>query len=193
MTPADAHPWVHVYEFDLAGTPAPRDWACLDSDERERAARIAAALKRDRFVRRRAARRRILRGYGPGIYSSASDSGDVGVVAVASCRVGVDVEVERVRGGQDRIAARMFASDERTLLEAVTGGARRRLFHRCWVAKEAYAKGLGHGLALPFDGFSVARALRSPGGAGPVGAGWSVSVESRGGRHLAVALEDGRG
>ena len=126
---ADAHPWVHVHELDLAGEPGPRDWACLDSGERGRAARIVAPARRDRFVLRRE-----------------------------------------------------HAGDER-----------RRLFHRCWVAKEAFAKGVGRGLALPFGGFSVASVLRSPDGAAPVDAGWSVSLESRGGRHLAVALEDRRG
>ena len=66
---------------------------------------------------------------------------------------------------------------------------RRRLFHRCWVAKEAYAKGLGRGLAMRFDEFSVAPALRSPQGTGAVGEGWTVSVSTDGGRHLAVAAE----
>jgi phosphopantetheinyl transferase len=61
------------------------------------------------------------------------------------------------------------------------------------VAKEAYAKGTGHGLALRFGDFSVASALRSPAGIGAVGGGWSVSVETRGDRHLAVAVESHRG
>lgn len=186
-------PWVHVYELDLAGRPGPRDWACLGREERDRAAQIAEPARRDRFVLRRAALRRILRGYDADVCFSASDSGDVGAVAVAPCRVGVDVEVETARRRQERIAARMFAPDERGLLEALEGDARRRLFHRCWVAKEAYAKGTGHGLALRFGDFSVASALRSPAGIGAVGGGWSVSVETRGDRHLAVAVEIHRG
>jgi len=185
---ADGRPWVHVFELDLAGEPGPRDWACMDSGERERAAGIVDRASRYRFVLRRAALRRILRGYGRDVFFSASDSGDAGAVAVASRRVGVDVEVETVRRRQDRIAARMFAPDERALLDALAGDERRRLFHRCWVAKEAYAKGIG--LGLPFGEFSVADALRSPAGAAAVAPGWSVSVETRGRRHLAVALED---
>jgi len=181
---------VHVYELDLAGEPGPRDWACMDSGERERAAGIAEPARRDRFVLRRAALRRILRGYDAGVFCSASDSGDAGAVAVASRRVGVDVEVETVRRRPDRIAARMFAPEERALLDALAGAERRRLFHRCWVAKEAYAKGIGRGLALPFGEFSVADALRAPGGAAAIAPGWSVSVQTRGRRHLAVALED---
>jgi 4'-phosphopantetheinyl transferase len=187
---ADGRPWVDVYELDLAGKPGPRDWACLDSGERERAARIVAPVRRDRFVARRAALRRILRGYGCDVFFSTADSGDAGAVAVASRRVGVDVEIETVRRGQDRVAARMFAADEQELLDALAGDERRRLFHRCWVAKEAYAKGTGRGLALPFDEFSVANVLRSCGGAAAVAPGWSVSVHTRGRRHLAVALED---
>ena len=187
---ADGRPWVHVYELDLAGSPAPRDWACLDAAERERAAQIAEPGRRDRFVLRRAALRRILRSYAGDVFFSASDSGDAGAVAVASRRVGVDVEVETGRRRQGRIAARMFAPDERALLDAAGGDECRRLFHRCWVAKEAYAKGIGGGLALPFGEFSVAAALRSPAGTGPVEGGWSVSIETRGDRHLAVALED---
>ena len=69
------------------------------------------------------------------------------------------------------------------------GDARRRLFHRCWVAKEAYAKGRGRGLAMRFDEFSVAPALRSPDGTGAVGEGWMVSVSTNGDRHVAVAAE----
>jgi phosphopantetheinyl transferase len=102
--------------------------------------------------------------------------------------VGVDIEIERPRR-QERVAARMFAPDERSVLEAVDGDLRRHLFHRCWVAKEAYAKGLRRGLAMRFDEFSVAPALRSPTGTGLVGEDWMVSVSTNGDRHLAVAAE----
>jgi 4'-phosphopantetheinyl transferase len=112
----------------------------------------------------------------------------VAVVAIAPRPVGVDVEIERPRR-EERIAERMFAPQERSVLAAVDGDLRRDLFHRCWVAKEAYAKGRGRGLAMRFDEFSVALALRSPEGTGAVGEGWTVSVYTDGGRHLAVAAE----
>ena len=137
------------------------------------------------FVARRAALREILRAY-PGGCASAAPIRDVAVVAVAPRPVGVDIEVERPRR-EERIAERMFAPDERSVLEAVDGDLRRHLFHRCWVAKEAYAKGRGRGLAMRFDEFSVAPALRSPAGTGPVGEDWTVSLSTNGDRHLAVA------
>jgi 4'-phosphopantetheinyl transferase len=108
-------------------------------------------------------------------------------VAVAAGPVGVDVEIESARRPEQRIAARMFAPDERELLGGLDGDARRRLFHRCWVAKEAYAKGMGRGLGMPFEGFSVAAALHSPAGTGAVGRGWTVAVATDRDTHLAVA------
>lgn len=181
---------MHLYEFGVGHQPGPGAWAELSEDELARAARILDPVRRRRFVARRAALSTILSRYaGRPVCFNSADSGDVAAVAVAGRPVGVDIEVERPRH-QERIAARMFAPDERSVLEAAAGDLRRRhLFHRCWVAKEAYAKGLGRGLAMRFDEFSVAPALRSPRGTGAVGEGWTVSVSTHGVRHLAVAAE----
>lgn len=181
--------WVHLYEFGVGHQPGRDAWAKLSEDELARAARILDPVRRRRFVARRVALSTILSRYGGRpVYFNSADSGDAVAVAVAGRPVGVDIEVERPRR-QERIAARMFAPDERSVLEAVDGDLRRRLFHRCWVAKEAYAKGRGRGLAMRFDEFSVAPALRSPAGTGPVGEDWMVSVSTNGDRHLAVAAE----
>lgn len=181
--------WVHLYEFPVGGEPAAGAWGRLSGDERARAARILDPVRRMRFVARRAALREILGEYAewPEVQFSTSDSGDVAVVAVAARPVGVDIELEKARRSIDRIAERMFAPDEREALAALDGAARRGLFHRCWVGKEAYAKGIGRGLAMRFDEFSVASALRSPAGTGAVGAGWTVVLGTHGERHLAVA------
>jgi 4'-phosphopantetheinyl transferase len=178
---------VHLYELGVGGDPGADAWRALLSQERVRARRIRDPVRRNRFVARRAALHAILGRYCDDVCFSTSHSGDVAAVAVATGPVGVDVEVDRPRRGQDRIARRMFARDELAQLDAVDGDERRRLFLRCWVAKEAYAKGLGRGLAMRFDGFSVAAALRSPAGAGPVAGGWGVAVTTSGDRHLAVA------
>jgi 4'-phosphopantetheinyl transferase len=183
---ADREPWVHVYEFGVGEGPEAGDWELLGDEERLRARCIRDPVRRSRFVARRAALRKIQRKYAGEVCFSCSHSQDMAAVAIARRPVGVDIEVERPRR-QDRIAARMFAPDERSLMGAVDGDLRRQLFHRCWVAKEAYAKGLGLGLTMPFDEFSVAPALRSPAGTGPVGEDWTVSVSTRGDRHLAVA------
>ncbi len=46
-------------------------------------------------------------------------------------------------------------------------------FYRCWVRKEAYAKAIGLGLRLPFDGFEV--------GVGPSSSTpWRVGIATEG-------------
>jgi 4'-phosphopantetheinyl transferase len=74
-----------------------------------------------------------------------SHSGDVAVVAVASEReVGVDVEAVEDRDVA-RLARRMFLAAEQA---AVAEAADPLLaYHRHWVAKEAFAKATGKGLA----------------------------------------------
>ena len=177
---------MHLYRFGIAGDRGPGDRGALTPDERARAAAIRDPVRRQRFVARRAALHAILRDYSE-VCFSASHSGDMAAVAVSPRRVGVDIEVESGRRPHDRIAARMFAPDEAGIVSGADGDARRRLFHRCWVAKEAYAKALGRGLGMRFDAFSVAPALRSPAGRGPVGREWTVALVSRGEVHLAVA------
>jgi hypothetical protein len=188
--------WVHLYEFGAGDDPGADDWAVLREDERAHAACIRDPVRRNRFVARRAALHAIRGRYGRVCFST-SHSGDVAIVAVATRPVGVDVEIEAPRRSRERVALRMFAPDERSALDTVAGEARSGLFHRCWVAKEAYAKGRGHGLAMRFDEFSVADALGSPAGTGPVrhagtgGEDWTVVLETRGGTHLAVAAPGG--
>ena len=183
--------WVHLYEFGAGHQPGRDAWAKLCEDELARAARILDPVRRRRFVARGVALSTILSRYGGRpVYFNSADSGDAVAVAVAGRPVGVDIEVERPRR-QERIAARMFAPDERSVLEAVDGDLRRRLFHRCWVAKEAYAKARRRGLAMRFDEFSVAPALRAHDGTGHVADGWTLSVQTRGETHVAVASRGG--
>jgi phosphopantetheinyl transferase len=182
--------WVHLYEFGVGHEPGAGAWGALSEEELARAVHILDPARRSRFVARRAALSAILATYaGRRVCFNTSDSRDVAVVAVAPHPVGVDIEIETSRRPAARIAERMFAADERMVFDALRGDERRRLFHRCWVAKEAYAKGRGPGLAMRFAEFSVAPALRSPEGTGAVGDGWTVSVSTNGDRHLAVAAE----
>jgi phosphopantetheinyl transferase len=182
--------WVHLYEFGVGHEPGASAWESLSDKEHARAARILDPVRRSRFVARRAVLSAILATYaGRPVCVSSSDSGDAAAVAVADRPVGVDIEIDASHRSVGRIAQRMFAADERSALDALDGEARRRLFHRCWVAKEAYAKGRGRGLAMPFAEFSVAPALRSLQGSGAVGEGWTVSISTSGDRHLAVAAE----
>jgi 4'-phosphopantetheinyl transferase len=195
---------VHLYEFRVPGEPAAAAWDLLDGFERARAARILDPARRMRFVARRAALREILSEYAgrpaaaldltaTGVCFSCSHSADMAAVAVATRPLGVDVELERPRPALDRIATRMFAPAERNVLRSVEGEVRRHMFHRCWVAKEAYAKGLGRGLGMRFEEFSVAEALCAWDETGRVrdpmlsGEPWTVSLATVGDRHLAVA------
>jgi 4'-phosphopantetheinyl transferase len=182
---------VHLYEFGIGDDPTAAARARLSEAEQRRARGIADPARRARFVARRAALRDILARYPAGVHFNSSDSGDVAAVAVSPRPVGVDLELDTPRRSQERVAQRMFAPDERSLLDRVGGEARRRLFYRCWVAKEAYAKAHGLGLAMRFGEFSVAPALGSPDGTGHVGDCWTVAIRTRAGRHVAVAAERG--
>jgi phosphopantetheinyl transferase len=188
---ASGRPWVHLYEFGIGGEPGEDSWELLSDAERARAQRVPDPARRGRFIARRAALHEILDRYPAGVAFNTSHSGDVAAVAVASGPVGVDIEVERPRRSADSVARRMFAPDERRIVEAAGGAMRRRVFHRCWVAKEAYAKARQRGLAMRFDEFSVAAALHAPDGTGHVADGWTVLLQTRGDTHLAVASRGG--
>jgi phosphopantetheinyl transferase len=180
---------VHLYEFGIGGKPSGGAWDVLSEAERHRARGVADPIRQGRFIARRAALHDILDRYPAGVCFNSSHSGDVAAVAVASRPVGVDVEIDTPRRSPERVARRMFAPQERSLLDKAHGAARRRLFYRCWVAKEAYAKARRSGLAMRFDEFSVAPALCSQDGTGHVADGWTVSLQTRGDRHFAVAVQ----
>jgi 4'-phosphopantetheinyl transferase len=75
-----------------------------------------------------------------------SHSGDVAVIAVATEReVGVDVEQIDPARDVHRLAKRMFLSAEQAAVEEADDPA--LAYHRHWVAKEAFAKATGRGLA----------------------------------------------
>jgi 4'-phosphopantetheinyl transferase len=85
-----------------------------------------------------------------------SRCGDRCLIAVSrSAPVGVDVERVRPIGDVARMAARVFSSAEACAIRSEQGDARLRAFFNCWTRKEACAKAIGLGLALPFDSFGV--------------------------------------
>jgi len=123
-------------EATTDGGFAPR----LDADERARAQRFAFPADRDRFVLRRGVRRALLAAHPGAEYSVSSTPGEVLVAVARGTAVGVDVE--RPRGGRERLYARVCSPRERAALAA--GTAR---FHTLWTRKEAVLKLLGVGLA----------------------------------------------
>lgn len=92
------------------------------------------------------------------VHFNLSHSGELALIAVSSVEVGVDVEQVRQRKDVQGIAQRVFTAAERQ--EVAVGGE--RAFYRHWVAKEAFVKATGRGVAS-LKSFEVA--LDAPGGA----------------------------
>jgi 4'-phosphopantetheinyl transferase len=87
---------------------------------------------------------------------NVSHSGDVAMIAIArDAEVGVDVEEVKPRADRYGVARRVFTLAER---EAIDGEA---AFFRHWVAKEAFVKATGRGMAS-VRSFEVV--LEAPGG-----------------------------
>ena len=92
-----------------------------------------------------------------------SRGGGLGVVAVTSIGpLGVDLERVRPIGDVGRMAERFFAPSEAAAIFAEQESDKLSAFYRCWTRKEAYAKAVGKGLAIPFDRFAVSVGTASP-------------------------------
>lgn len=91
---------------------------------------------------------------------SLSHSGDSVIVAVgtggpAGGRVGVDVEVVRPVRRMAAVVRRRFAPEESTWWAQAPPARRVAAFFQVWSRKEAVAKALGGGLAVPGAAFAV--------------------------------------
>ncbi|MEA2448632.1 MAG: 4-phosphopantetheinyl transferase [Thermoleophilaceae bacterium] len=114
-----------------------------------------------------------------------SHSGDVGLVAVATEReVGVDVEEVRRRRDVDALARRTMLSSERAAIDEADD--HHVAFHRHWVAKEAFAKATGRGIANPR---SFELQLDGPGGARLVHVGGDEAEARRWQLHMLDVAE----
>ncbi|GHC88057.1 4'-phosphopantetheinyl transferase family protein [Streptomyces flavofungini] len=87
---------------------------------------------------------------------SLSHAGDTLAVAIARDRaVGVDIEPNRPQPAMNDIADGFFTPVERRYLRSQPTDRQPTCFQLIWTAKEAYAKALGLGFALPFPSFSL--------------------------------------
>lgn len=95
----------------------------------------------------------VLAGYaGPDVRFSVSRTAGLAVLAVTRGReIGVDVERVEPRRALGPIADRLFAPQEAAELHELPRGARVSRFYELWTRKEAYAKALGTGFAVPLD------------------------------------------
>ncbi len=89
-------------------------------------------------------------------FSLSHSGGQIGIAVVPGGAVGLDLEQDR--GWRDglTVARSAFARAEIDRLEQTEASGRSRTFLQIWTLKEAYAKALGLGLALPFDSFAFA-------------------------------------
>jgi len=153
----------------------------LDADELARAARFRFPSNHDEFIVSRGTLRLLLGRYlncspaelrftysqygrpqlddfrlGERVEFNISHSGDVVVLAFASCRrIGIDIEQIRTDFSTAEIAERFFSFAEREALRALPVEQQHAAFFTCWTRKEAFIKALGEGLSHPLDQFDV--------------------------------------
>jgi len=161
---------VHAWLVNLDGWTASR--LVLDPGERDRSASYLRPQDGTRFAASRAAVKVIVSGYlgceparlrivtgvrgqpklaGHSLQFSLSRSGSAALLAVSPDPVGADLEFVRPRAGLADLVAARFATAEAACVAAGCGGSQTRSFYRHWVAKEAYLKATGRGLAALRD------------------------------------------
>jgi 4'-phosphopantetheinyl transferase len=91
------------------------------------------------------------RAAGHSLQFSLSRSGGSALVAVSPEPVGADLELLRPRAGLADLIAARYAAAEAACVAAGCAGSPVRSFYRHWVAKEAYLKATGRGLAALRD------------------------------------------
>ncbi|HEY7429519.1 MAG TPA: 4'-phosphopantetheinyl transferase superfamily protein [Streptosporangiaceae bacterium] len=190
--PEDVHAWL----VDLDTWPATR--AVLAASERDRSASYLRPQDGVRFAASRGAVRVILSAYlgcepervrfaddgggqprlaaGHSLQFSVSRSGDIALLAVSPDPVGADLERVRPRPGLADLVTARFPAAEAACVAAGCAGSPTRSFYRHWVAKEAYIKATGRGLAVLRDAeleCGPAPVIRFRGMAEP---GWKVSL-----------------
>ena len=152
--------------------------AHLSNDEQQRATRFGSTQARDGFIGGRYLVRNALarllqrdphaiqlriekngrplfeRGKDdPALSFSLSHSAGIVICAIGVGRIGADVEAARRDRDYGSLEAHVLHTWERQGIDATCGVTREQRFLERWVLKEAYAKALGEGLALPFSSF----------------------------------------
>lgn len=183
MEPAIVPGEVHVWSVSLARGRgmASLDLDVLSAEERARTRSFRFERDRDRFVAAHVAVRTLLARYlhipagsivftcdgfgkpsallppgAPALRFNLSHSEDHALIAVTcGAEVGVDCECVRKDLAILDVADRFFAEEEIVQIRKKPQGERCAAFFRCWTRKEALIKGIGWGLSLPLDAFTV--------------------------------------
>lgn len=209
---------MELYAVDLALSQddVSRLSSLLAPDELRHAANMRVEASRRRFLVARAALRILLsrelgcaardvafdRGRhgkpsvpGSPVTFNVSHSAELALIAVASMRaVGVDVERVRPRPNALRVAERYFTAAEAAAIQSAPAGDQPTLFYRHWVAKEAFLKATGLGIAGAVDSFEVSLdppRIVSVGGDEREGRRWSLRMLEVGDGYAAALVAEG--
>lgn len=166
-----------LWRVDLDGAePAPLD--LLSAAEQARARRFAFERDRRRYVKGRAALRRLLAAWleveparlqlqegpqgkpflpdAPHCRFNVSHSHGVGLIGIgADTDIGVDVEARHWPSDFESIAGNILTPLERRQLRAMEPGQRCEALLFAWTRKEACVKAIGTGLYIPPDSFAT--------------------------------------
>jgi 4'-phosphopantetheinyl transferase len=179
---------IHLWCVWLDDPRAVKDLlAVLSEDERERAARFAKELFRDRFVVGRGMLRAILAKYlaaeprelqfrysdygkpvlappwgSHGLRFNLSHCEGLGLLAVAAREVGTDVEHVRPVSDMSQLVERCFSAEEKARWRQLPREAQPMAFFRAWTRKEAWLKAVGCGFSFPLDEVGVTFAPGEP-------------------------------
>ncbi len=177
---------VHLGRLRVDGTTR-NDTGSLSGDELDRASSFHFDLDRNRYISTRGALRSLLGGYlgiEPRSVQLIRDTHGKPLLAEASHRdlhfnvshadtlivvaishgspIGVDVEEMRTDIPHRDMASRFFSPEEMRDLELRPVDDRLAHFFSIWTRKEAYLKGIGTGLSIPPESFTVTVGTGSP-------------------------------
>lgn len=87
----------------------------------------------------------------PDVYFSLSHSGNMVALALSDAEVGIDVQ--EMRGYNEKIARRFYHAKEVQMLEQTADDKKEAYFYKIWCMKEAYIKYTGKGMSEDLRSF----------------------------------------
>lgn len=213
LPPAEVHIW--WVRLQLEGPALCACWDLLSAEETRAASSYRFVKDMREFVVTRAVLRQILSRYtgqAPADLRFESNSGgkpvlrgmqsphfsvshcsDVALLAVASFRVGIDIEHVRPGNFWQKGIGECLSPRERAYLEALPARSRTEALYRVWTRKEAVLKAVGTGLLYPPRQVSVLPENKEPSMVTLLGGNWSVRQLPAPARYAAAAAIEAPG